>query len=191
MALTRRFLQALGIDDNQIQAIIDEHAQTVNNLQEEINKGKEALTKAQEDSQQFETVQKELDELKKADYKGKYEAEKKEHDALKTSVENGKTQNAKNAALKKYFESKNIKDGNLNIAMRGVNLDDIELDGENIKDTAALDELVAGDYKPLISTTTGGGKKVVDSGSRLGGGGEPENKVLSLAEAMHEKYDKN
>ena len=198
MALTRKFLAAMGIEDAQVQAIIDAHMETVSGLQDEIKGYKDTITKAQADSQTLATVQTELDELKKADYKGKYEAEKTAHEALKTSVENEKTKGAKEAALKAYFESKNIKAGNLNIAMRGVSLDDIELEEDKIKDTTALDALVAGDYKPLVTEDKGGkggskGGKVVESGAKLGGSGgdDDSGKVLSLKDALRQAYEEN
>lgn len=195
MALTRKFLAAMGIEDAQVQAIIDAHMETVSGLQDEIKGYKDKVTKAESDSKTLADVQTELDELKKADYKGKYEAEKSAHDALKTSIETEKTKGAKEAALKAYFESKNIKDGNLTIAMRGVKLDDIELEDDKIKDTKALDELVAGDYKPLVKEDKGGsgkktGGKVVDSGAKVGGnGGDDSGKVLSLKDSLRQAYD--
>lgn len=187
MALTRKFLAAMGIEEAQIQAIIDAHMETVSGLQKEIQEAKDNSSKYEKDSQTLATVQKELDEMKKADYKGKYEAEKTAHDTLKTSIENEKTKTAKETALKKYFEGKNIKDGNYNIAVRGIDLSTIELDGENIKDTKALDELVNGVLKPLVSTAK---NKVVDSGAKLGGGeGGDSNKVMSLRDALADAYD--
>ena len=190
MALTRKFLEALGVADAAITAIIDEHTAITARMQAEIdtaNKNAEALP----------VVQKELDDLKKADYEGKYNAEKKEHDALKASVASEKSRSAKEAALKAYFEGKNIKDGNLAIAMRGVSLDSIELDGEKIKDTKDLDALVDGDFKPLVGAAKDSSKgktekkKVVDSGANVSkndydnDGGKPD---YSLGNALREKY---
>lgn len=62
------------------------------------------------------------------------------------------TQTAKEAAARAYFESKGITGDNVNIAMRCsvAELAALELDGENIKDTAALDALIAGVCKPLV-----------------------------------------
>lgn len=189
MALTRKFLEALGVPEAAVSAIIDEHTAVTSRMQTEIDAAKK-------DAEQLPVIQKELDDLKAEDYKGKYESEKKEHDALKTSIAAAKSKSAKESALKAYFEGKNIKDGNLAIAMRGVSLDSIELDGDKIKDTKDLDALVDGDFKPLVSTGKdtgkGGGEKkakVVDSGAKLGvnesGGGKPD---YSLGSALRERY---
>lgn len=189
MALTRKFLEALGVPEAAVSAIIDEHTAVTSRMQTEIDAAKK-------DAEQLPVIQKELDDLKAADYEGKYNAEKKEHEALKTSIAAEKSKSAKESALKAYFEGKNIKDGNLAIAMRGVSLDSIELDGDKIKDTKDLDALVDGDFKPLVSTGKdtgkGGGEKkakVVDSGAKLGvnesGGGKPD---YSLGSALREIY---
>lgn len=191
MALTRKFLEALGVAEAAIGAIIDEHTATTTRLQDE-------LRTAKGNADKLVTVQKELDDLKAADYEGKYNAEKKDHDALKASIASEKSKSAKEAALKAYFEGKNIKDGNLKIAMRGVNLDEIELDGEKIKDTKSLDELVEGDYKSLVTTGDGGKSsgakpaktKVVDSGAKAGANesGGNDGKVMSLRDALRAEY---
>lgn len=193
MALTRKFLEALGVPEAAVSAIIDEHTAVTSRMQTEIDAAKK-------DAEQLPVIQKELDDLKAEDYKGKYESEKKEHDALKTSIAAEKSKSAKESALKAYFEGKNIKDGNLAIAMRGVSLDSIELDGDKIKDTKDLDALVDGDFKPLVSTgkdtSKGGGEKkakVVDSGAKSGvnesgGGGKPD---YSLGSALREIYSEN
>lgn len=191
MAFTRAFLEGLGVDASKIGAIIEEHTDTTNRILAE-------LKEAKGNADKLTAVQKELDDLKKEDYKGKYESEKSEHEKLKTSIANEKAKSAKESALKAYFEGKNIKDGNLKIAMRGVSLDSIELDGDNIKDTKALDELVAGDFKALVTPDKGGKgaekkAKVVDSGASLGkndydkdGNG---NHDYSLGSALREMYE--
>ena len=184
MALTRKFLEGLGVDPSKIDAIIEEHTETTTRLQSE-------LKEAKGNADKLILVQKELDDLKKEDYKGKYESEKSEHEKLKTSIESERTKSAKESALKAYFEGKNIKDGNLKIAMRGVSLDSIELDGENIKDTKNLDELVAGDYKALISEESKPAPKakVIDSGAKSGQNDTGGKQTYSLRAALREEYD--
>ena len=59
MALTRKFLSALGIEAEKIDEIIDAHTDTVNALKEERDKYKAS-------HEALQGVQKELDDLKKA-----------------------------------------------------------------------------------------------------------------------------
>ena len=183
MALTRAFLKSLGLDEDKATSIIEAHTETVNGLKSEKADLESKLAAAQKDGETLKTVQKELDDLKKDDYKGKYESEKNAHDALKSSVQKEKDKVAKETAVKAFYEGKNIKGGNLTIALRGTNLDSLELDDKGqLKDTAALDALVAGDFKPLV------GARVVDSSGKL----EPDHggdKPLSLRAALHDAYD--
>lgn len=82
------------------------------------------------------------------------------------------TQSAKEVAARAYFESKGITGDNINIAMRcsAAELAALELDGENIKDTAALDALIAGDYKGLVSTQRVKGSNPATPPKNTGGG---------------------
>lgn len=183
MALTRTLLESLGISAAVQQTIIDEHMATVNGIKSDLE-GK--LAAAQADANKLAGVQKDLDDLKAADYEGKYNAEKAAHDKLKADIAGKEARTAKEAAVKSYYEGKKITGTNLNIAMRGTNLDKIELDDKGaIKDTKDLDALVAGDFSTLVSKTS----KVIDSGAHLGEGGKPANEY-SLKGSLREKYNK-
>lgn len=89
-------------------------------------------------------------------WKDKYEAIKGEFETYKSDQTAKETKAAKEKAVKAYYESKNITGDNLAIAMRGsgAEIDGVELDGDKIKDTAALDALVSGAFAKLVSTTT-------------------------------------
>ena len=84
MALTRKFLTALGIESEKIDQIIEAHSDTVDGLKDEIKGLKEK-------AETLETVQKELDDAKKSletkdAYKVKYDALKDEYDKYKSEV---------------------------------------------------------------------------------------------------------
>lgn len=110
----------------------------------------------------LDAVTKERDELKAGgDFKKKYEDEHVALENFKKEVTAKETRAAKEAAVRAYLTSKNITGGNLDIAIRGMGaeIDAAELDGEKIKDTAAIDALIGGTYKGLVVTTgtTGAG----------------------------------
>lgn len=81
-----------------------------------------------------------------------YKALKKSFDDYKSDVEGKQAKEAKEKAVRAYYESKGITGKNLDIAMRGsrAEIDGIELDGEKIKDNSALDALVKGDFSGLV-----------------------------------------
>lgn len=138
---------------------------------------KDDLTKYKADAEKLPGVQKELDGLKAAGdggYKEKYEKEHSAFEAFKTDITAKESKAAKEKAVRAYFESKNITGANLDLAMRGCGeeMAALELDGEKIKDTKALDALVDGTYKGLVSKQT----VRVDTGARFNGGGKSMTK---------------
>lgn len=146
MALTRKSLKAMGIEDEKIDQIIEMHTETVDALKKERDDFRDK-------AEQYDTVKKELDGLKNGkDWKAEHDTLKKAFDDYKKTVTEKEVAAAKTKAGRAYFESKGIKGGNLEIAMRGAKdeISALELDGDKIKDTKALDALIAGDYKGLI-----------------------------------------
>lgn len=167
MALTRKSLKAMGLTDEQVDSIVEMHAETVDGL-------KEKLKTAEEKAERLFTVEKELNTLKADkgdDYKAKYEAEKKAFAEYKADQTAKETKAAKEAAVKAYFEGKNITGANLAIAMRGAReeIAGIDLDGTTIKDTAALDALVSGEFAGLVVTTTKQGAATATPPTNTGG----------------------
>ena len=167
MALTRKSLKAMGLTDEQVDSIVEMHTETVDGL-------KDKLKTAEEKANKLDDVQKELDGLKANsgdDYKAKYEAEKKAFADYKADQTAKETKAAKEKAVKAYFEGKNITGANLDIAMRGCRdeIGAIELDGDKIKDTAALDALVNGTFAGLVVTKSVHGAQTANPPANNGG----------------------
>lgn len=163
MSLSRSFLKSLGLNEDQTSAVIDAHSETVTALQSKYAELETKYNSAKESAERLPAIQKELDDLRKEDYKGKY-------DNLFASVEKGKARAAKETAVKAYYEGKNIRGQNLTIAMRGTDFDALQLDESgNLADTAALDALVDGDFRPLVTSA----RRTVSSGGTLAGHSDP------------------
>jgi predicted nuclease with TOPRIM domain len=93
MALTRKFLAALGIESDKVDEIISAHSETVDGL-------KEQLKAAQANADKLPKVQDELDKLKEAaKNSGDYAKLKEEFDKYKAEVAEEKTLTAKKAVL--------------------------------------------------------------------------------------------
>lgn len=173
MALTRKALKAMGLSDEQVDSIIEMHTETV-----------DVLKQYKSDAEQLPEVQRKLREAEEAlrnvgndGYKEKYEAEHKAFEDYKTEIANKDAKAAKETAVRAYFESKNIKGANLNIAMRSsaAEIAAVELENGNIKDTSALDSLIAGDYAGLVSNTNTPVVRV-DMNARLNNKDKPVSK---------------
>lgn len=167
MALTRRALKAMGIDEEKIDEIISMHTETVDGLKADVSRYKA-------DAEKLPSVQKELDDLKAAGdggFEAKYNAEKKAFADYKAEVTAKETKAAKEKAVRAYFEGKNITGANLDLAMRGCGeeMAALEMEDGKIKDTKSLDALVNGTYKGLVSTTTTQGSGAATPPANTGG----------------------
>lgn len=181
MALTRKSLKAMGLTDEQIDSVIEMHAETVEALKEQRDTYKA-------DAEKLTEVQAELDAMKNDGYESKYENEHSAFEAYKADVTARENKAAKTAAVRKYFEAKGITGKSLDIAMRGAGaeIEAAELDGDDLKDTTALDTLISGDFAGLVGKTEIKGADV--SHPPVNNPGDPE--PTSLAAALHMKYDK-
>lgn len=151
MALTRKLLKGMGLTDEQMDTIIEAHTDTVDGLKADVAKYKA-------DAEQLPKVKRELDTLKAAGdggYQEKYEKVKKDFDDYKAEVSGKEAKAAKEKAARAYYESKGITGKSLDIAIRGsgTEIESLEMDGDKIKDTSALDELVNGTFSGLVATT--------------------------------------
>ena len=158
MSLTRKLLKGMGLTDEQVDTIIEANTDTVDGLKEQVKTYKA-------DAEKLPNVQKELDDLKAAGDGGWEEKAKdfeKKYNDLVAENKNKETKAAKESAAKAFFESKGITGNSLEIAMRGSSAEiaALDLDGEKIKDSSALDALVNGTFKALVSTTTTKGANI-------------------------------
>lgn len=178
MALTRKFLTALGIEADKQDEIISAHADTVDGL-------KEQLATASKRVEQFEAVEKELNTLKAEkheNYKEKYEQEHNAFEQFKSDLVAKETQAAKEKAARAFFESRNITGANLEIALRGSQneIKALELDGDNIKDASALDALVSGTYSGLVLTRKTKGVDTPTPPSNTGGTTKTKEEIRQI-----------
>lgn len=149
MALKREMLKALGLNDEQIQTIIEGHDETVAALKKERDSFKAKADAADALKAERDKLQQQLDAGKDAeDWKGKYESlvaanEKKETDAkLK-------------AAFKALLKAGNIDERDHDLIVAGTNFDAMKLDkdGKSIKDADKVSEMIREKYADRVVTT--------------------------------------
>lgn len=178
MSLTRKMLKAMGIEDDKIEQIIEAHTETVDGLKADI-------TKYKADAEKLPAVQKELDGLKEARDDGWEQKAKdweQKYKALVSDNEAKATREAKEKAVRAYYESKSITGDNLAIAMLGSGeaINNLQMDGENIKDASALDSLVNGAFSKLVSTTTVKGAQTATPPTSTGAGAMSKDQIMKI-----------
>lgn len=121
-------------------------------------------------------------------WKDKYDTLKKDFETYKGQQTAKEAKAAKESAARAYYQSKGITGKVLDIAMRGsgAEVEALELgeDGK-IKDAKALDELVAGDFSGLVSTTTTQGAPTATPPSNNGAESKPVSRAAQLDAAYH------
>jgi len=151
MSLTRKALSAMGIEGDKVDQIIEMHSETVNALKDQISEYKSKSEKLPE-------ISKELEELKKSaenpdEYKAKYESEKQAFEDFKKQLEIEKANSAKDKLYRQLLSENHVKSNKIDLIMRTVNLDKLELDGDKLKDSADLNKAIMNDWADFIETT--------------------------------------
>jgi len=112
-----------------------------------------------------------------------YKTLEKSFNDYKAEIANKQAKEAKEKAVRAFYESKGITGKNLEIAMRGsrAEIDGIELDGDKIKDNSALEALVKGDFSGLVATTTTKGANTANPPANNGGKtGKTKEEIMAI-----------
>ena len=183
MALTRKFLSAMGIEEDKIEQIISAHTEVTNALKEERDSLKEQ-------AEQYATVKKELNELKKqtanADeknpWKVKYDALKEEFDGYKSDIEKKQTEANKSKALRALLKDIGISEKRIEAVAKVTDISSITLgeDGK-IADADKLKKSLAEEWSDFIVSENEQGAKVATPPANNGGNNFDK---MSLAEKM-------
>ena len=156
MALTRKFLTALGIDEAKVDEIITAHTEVTDALKAERDKFKA-------DAGKYAAVQAELDGIKaqaakdggKNPYQVKYEALKEEFDNYKADTETKATKAKKESAYRKLLKDAGVAEKRLDAVLRVSDFDGIEFDGDGkIKDADKLTESIKKEWADFIPQTS-------------------------------------
>lgn len=149
MALTRKFLKAMGIDEEKIDEIIAAHSDTVNALKDERDRYKESHEK-------LSSVQKELDAVKSENsdndsYKEKYEKEHKEFENYKKASEEKELKAKKISAYKSLLKDSGINEKRIDAIVKITSFDEIKLDKDgNIENSDDLKKNIKSEYSEFI-----------------------------------------
>lgn len=168
MSVTRKMLKGMGLTEEQIDTIIEAHAETVDALKDERDKFKA-------DATALVDVKKELEGLKIERDKFKSDATeldkvKKELEDLKSSQVATAEKNAKEAAYSGMLKEIGISDKHIAFIMKVTNLDDIHINKDGtLRDKEKLTEAAKSDWSDVIETKHVGGADTKKPPSNNGG----------------------
>lgn len=172
MALTRKFLKALGLEDDKIEQIIEEHTTIADRMNAEIEKYKadaEVLPRVQ---RELEKAQADLEAGKKDSWKVKYEAVKEEFEGYKSEQTKKEARSAKEKAYRELLKQAGVSEKRLDAVLRVSDVDSVELDEKGtIKDADKLTESIKSEWADFIGTTSIQGAQTATPPASTGGNG--------------------
>lgn len=169
MALTRKFLSAMGIEADKVDEIIAAHVEVTDALKAERDGYKATADK-------LAGVQKELDELKAAaekdgkdPFKVKYDALKEEFDSYKKGVTEKETKRTKTDAYRDLLKRAGVADKRIDAVLKVSDIDKIELDKDGkIKDEETHLKSIKEEWSDFVTTPASAGAKVSNPPSGSG-----------------------
>ena len=195
MALTRKFLSALGIEEEKAEQIITAHVDTVDQIKADRDKYKE-------DAEKLPAIQKELDKLKEAEkkaaengdkdpYKVKYDAIKEEFENYKKDIADKEIKAKKTDAYKKLLKEAGVSEKRIEAVLKVSDIDGIEFDDEGkVKDSETLTKNIKEEWSDFIQTSSTAGANVANPPSQSSGE-KPDLGKLSMEDYIKARKEMN
>ena len=183
MALTRKMLKAMGIEDEKIEQIIEEHVESVDGLKAERDRYKAGADEA-------EGLRKQLEEAKKAgegagEYEEKYKAKCKELDEYKAKVDGEAAEREKRGLYRELLAGAGVDPKRIDTVLKVSDLSGVTVKDGAIEGADDLTESIKSDWSDFIAVKTTKGAPVPNPPKSTGGAAAPKN----LREALHQRYE--
>ena len=151
MALTRKFLEALGIEQAKIDEIISAHTEVTNALKADRDNYKEKAEKYDETKTELDKAKSELEKVNKDEYKTKYESLEAEFNKYKTDIAEKEVKVKKEEAYKKMLKEIGVNEKSIGAILKVKDLSSLKLDDKgNIVDVDTLKESEKKDWEGFI-----------------------------------------
>lgn len=184
MALTRKMLKAMGIEEEKIEQIIEAHAETVDVLKEERDTFKA-------DAEKLADVQKELDKAKdklakngegETVSKEDFDKLKKEYDDYKAEIDAKAIHSSKENAFRELLKSAGVGEKRINAIIKVSDIDGIELDKDGkIKDADKHTETIKSEWSDFIENTFFKGANTANPPANSGTGtGKTKEEIMAI-----------
>lgn len=178
MALTRSFLKGMDLSDEQVASIIEAHTETVEALKEQRDKYKD-------DSKKLGKVQKELDDLKKDDWKQKYEDEHSAFEQYKNDQTKEATKKAKETAFKKALADAGMNEKGQGYVLKTTDFNSIELNEDGtIKNSDDLIKGITDEWSDFITKKSKKGLKTDNPPGKSGGETMTRDEIMKIKDPI-------
>jgi hypothetical protein len=185
MALTRKFLAAMGIEEEKIDEIISAHTETVNALKEQRDSYKEAAEKLPKVEKEFNDYKESHSDDGENSFEAKYNTLKQEYNDYKKEVTAKETKAAKTGAYRAFLKTVGINDKRIDtvvkVAEANGTIDKIVLDSDgNITDKEALEATTKTEWADFIVTTNVNGANTATPPNNNGAVKKTKDEIFAI-----------
>lgn len=179
MTLTRKSLKAMGIEDEKIDQIIDDHSDTVDALKKQRDDYKAKADKVSD----LEKKIQELESIEVDDYKAQYEAEHEAFEAYKAEVEASRHSEQVRGLYRDLLKEAGVDEKRIDTVLRVTDLSKLDMNKDGtLKDAEGLKKGIAEDWSDFIATTEVKGANVETPPTSTGGKMSKEE-ILAIKDA--------
>lgn len=148
MAFTRNWLKSLGLNDEQIGAVIEEHTSVTDGFKDSLSKAKSEAEEAKKEAEKIPELQKELDGYKNGeDFKAKYEKEHQDFETFKADMTKKEEAEKVKSAYGKLLADEQIKADRIDFVLKHTDLTNVKLDKDgNLADVDSLKKTISDDW---------------------------------------------
>lgn len=178
MSLTRKMLKGMGLTEEQVETIIEEHTTVVNALKDERDSYKEDAEKLKETEKALEKATKQLES---DNSKAELEKLQKEYDEYKATVSEKETKATKQEIRKKLLKDAGIPANWIDRASKSISLDDIKLDKEgNAEDSDKIIDKIKEEWSDVIGKVETKGANVSNPPANTGKGTTTKEDIMKI-----------
>lgn len=191
MALTRKMLKAMGIEDEKLEQIIEAHAETVNALKDERDAAKGEADKVSELRKQLEAANEKLESVGNDEFKAKFESEHAAFEEFKANIAAEKDKAAKTELYRKLLKDTGVDEKRLASILKVSDIDSLTVtENGTLENVEKLTESIKSDWSDFIVSngTSGAG---VDTPPGNGGDGGQDLSKMSMSEYIQARKNKN
>jgi len=181
MAFTRKFLKSLGLNEDQVESVIEAHTEVSDAL-------KANIAELTEKAGKVDDLQKQLDALNDGeDWKGKYNAKDKELKDFKAAVESKEREAAVKAAYRELLVGEHVGERQIDAVLGVTDFKEMKLDKDGkLENADALKEAIKQKWSGFITTETVKGASVQTPPANPNPSGA-NSRAAELAKRFHEQ----
>lgn len=186
MSFTRKFLKTMGLTDEQVDAVIEEHIAVTTGLKDDLNRYKSDAEKVQDMQAQIDSLTAERDQLKaekedNEDWKAKFDEEHAGFDKYKQTVEAERNVRNIKDLYRSMLKEQNIDDKRVDAILKVTDFSGMKVAKDGKLDGAdKLAETIKTEWKDFIVSHEKRGAEVETPPSNTGGSSLTKADIMAI-----------